>query len=63
MQVHLQGKVMQDGQTVSLDHSVQKFEVIVRSCSGIGVQSLKDLIQRKYEVVSIEEKDRTDYVI
>jgi len=63
MQVHLYGKPLVDGKTVQLDHSTQKIEVVIRSCSGVGLQDLKDLIQRRHEVVSIKEIDRTDYVI
>jgi hypothetical protein len=63
MQVHLKGKKLYDGQTVTLDHSVQKFEVVIRSMSGVAPQRLKDLIQKSFEVVRINEIDRTDYVI
>ena len=63
MQVHLHGNKLEDGKTVTLDHTVQKFEVVVRSMNGIGPNDLKDLIQQKYEVVYIGVIDRTDYVI
>jgi len=63
MQVHLYGKELQDGTTVTLDHAVQRYEVVVRSLCGISNQTLKDLIEKRYEVVSIKEIDRTDYVI
>ena len=64
MQVHLYGAKLEDGQAVrSVDHVVQKFEVIIRAMRGVGPQDLKDLIQRKYEVASLKEIDRTDYVI
>ena len=63
MQVHLYGKEIHDGKTVTLDHSVQSFTIVVRSMSGVSPQTLKDLIQTKYEVIRIGENDRTDYVV
>lgn len=63
MLVHLYGGKLEDGECVTLDHSVQKFEVVVRSLRGVGNQKLKDLIQKSYEVVSLTEIDRTDYVL
>jgi hypothetical protein len=38
MQVHLYGGKLEDGQTVSVDHSVQKFEVVIRTMNGISSQ-------------------------
>lgn len=63
MQVHLYGKPLVDGKTVTLDHSVQAFKIVVRSMSGVSPQRLKDMIEKSFEVVRIEELDRTDYVI
>jgi hypothetical protein len=63
MQVRINGKPLVDGKTVKLDHSVQKFEIVVRSLRGVSTQTVKDLIQKSYEVVRINEIDRTDYVI
>lgn len=63
MQVHIYGKKLEDGQTVTLDHCVQKFEVIVRSMSGVHAGRLKDLIQKQFEVVKIKEIDSISYVI
>lgn len=62
-QVHLYGGKLEDGQTVTLDHSVQAFTVVIRSMNTVHPQTLKDLIQKRYEVVSIMETDRTDYVL
>jgi hypothetical protein len=62
MQIRLDGRPLVDGETVTLDHSVQKFEIIVRSLNGIAPQKVKDLIQKSYEVVSAKEIDRRDYV-
>lgn len=62
MQVHLDGKKVLDGQTVTLDHSVQSFTVVVRSLAGITPQTVKNLIQKSYEVIAVKENDRTDYV-
>ena len=63
MQQHIYGKPLVEGKTYTLDHSVQKFEVVIRSMSGVGTQHLKDLIQKQFEVVKINEVDRNDYVI
>jgi len=53
-QVHLYGGKLQDGETVSVDHSVQQFTVTIRSMTPIGVQSLKDLIQKKREEILLD---------
>ena len=56
------GRPVGDGETVTMDHSVQVFTVVVRSMSRIGPDTLKNLIQQKYEVVKVEETDSTIYV-
>jgi len=63
MQVRIDGKPLVNGKTVTLDHSTQKFEIVVRSLRGVSTQTVKDLIQKSYEVINIKEIDRTDYVI
>jgi len=63
MQVHLYGKPLVEGKTVTLDHTVQKFEILIRSMSGVHAQRLKDLIQKQFEVVKIKEVDSISYVI
>ena len=60
-QVSLNGDV-HDGTTVSLDHCVQKMEVTIRSLSGVHAQTIKDFLQRRYQVVDIKELERTDFV-
>lgn len=63
MQVHLYGKPLVEGKTVTLDHTVQKFEILIRSMSGVHASRLKDLIQKQFEVVKIKEVDSISYVI
>jgi len=58
----INGRPVGDGETVTVDHSVQVFTVVVRSMSHIGPETLKNLIQQKYEVVKVEETDSTLYV-
>lgn len=60
--VRLDGKPLKDGETVTTDHSVRTFTVQVRSMGTVSVDSIKDLIERRHEVVSIEEGDLTLYV-
>lgn len=62
-QVHLYGGKLEDGQTVTIDHSVQVFTVTIRSGCGIHSQTLKDHLQKKWEVTHITENDRTDYCL
>jgi hypothetical protein len=62
MMNHLYGEKLVDGKTVTLDHAVQEFTVVIRSCSGIHPQTLKDLIERKFEVVSIKAGESKEYV-
>lgn len=44
-----------NGQTVQFDHSVQTFTVSVRSMGGVGIDTIKNLIEKRHEVVAIEE--------
>jgi hypothetical protein len=60
--IHLYGEKLTDGKTVTLDHAVQEFTVVIRSMAGVHPQTLKDLIQRKYEVVSIKTGESKEYV-
>jgi len=51
-----------NGMTVTLDHSVQVFTVAVRSMGRVGTDTIKNLIEKRHEVVRIEEIDNTAYV-
>ena len=59
--VTLDGKPAPSGQTVTVDHCVQEFRVVVRSMSNITPERLKDIIQQRLEVVSCELTDETVY--
>lgn len=50
-------KPISDGQTVLVDHTIRTFTVSVRSMNDVGANTIKDLIEKKFEVVSIEETD------
>ena len=63
MQQHLYGGKLEEGQTVTVDHVVQSFTVVVRSMNGVDNQTLKNLLQQKWEIVSLKENDRTEYVL
>lgn len=58
----INGRHVDDGETVTLDHSVQVFTVVVRSMSRVSPDTIKNLIQQRHEVVRIEETDNTLYV-
>ena len=62
MQIHLYGKPLVDGKTVTLDHTVQEFTVVVRSMNHVHPQTLKDLIETKFEVVNIKMGESKEYV-
>lgn len=38
-----------------VDHTVKTFIVTVRTTSNVGTETIKDLIEKKHEVVFIEE--------
>ena len=61
--VRVDGKPVAEGKTVFIDHMVQKFEVTIRSISGVGPETIKAKLQEKWEVVSVTPTERTDYVI
>lgn len=49
------GTSVPKGYGIAVDNHVQTFTIQVRTSNGTGPESLKDLIQTKFEVVSIEE--------
>jgi hypothetical protein len=51
------GKHMQYGDTVQTDHTIKTFEVSIRTMGRITCEGIKDYLERKHEVVSIEEID------
>ena len=50
-------KPIGDGQTVQVDHTIKTFTVSVRSMSNVGADTIKNLIEAKFEVVEIKETD------
>jgi len=60
--VEVNGKKIGDGETVTLDHSVQTFIVKVRSLGHVSPNTIKDLIEKRHEVVSIEQTDELTVV-
>ncbi len=61
--VHLYGGKLEDGQTVTVDHTVTSFTVTIRTMGSISAQDVKDQLQKKWEVTHIEEGDSTMYVL
>jgi hypothetical protein len=52
------------GDTVSVDHTVTTFVVTVRASSiSVGCDTIKDLIESRHEVVSIQQIDKTNMVV
>lgn len=60
--VNLGNRPIKDGETVSMDHVVHTFMVQVRSMSNVGEDTIKDLIQKKFEVSEIKKVDETFFV-
>lgn len=60
--IEVNGNPIADGQTVSLDHSVQEFKVTIRSLAGIDTEKLKNHLQKLWEVTEIQQVNSTDYV-
>jgi hypothetical protein len=58
----IDGTIPRDGETVTVDHSVRTFMVQIRSINTVGPESLKQLIEQKFEVTDIQETDGTYFV-
>ena len=56
------GGPIHEGQTCMVDHTVRRFTVVVRSMNSISADTIKNLIQTKFEVVECEEVNATTYV-
>lgn len=50
------------GQTMTVDHSVTVFTVTVRHMGDVTLETIRRLLQTKYEVINVEQTDRTTYV-
>ena len=62
MLIEVNGRPIPPGRTVTADHTVKTFTVTVRSMGAVGPTTIKDLIEKKLEVVSVEEVDSVVYV-
>jgi hypothetical protein len=60
--IEINGKPIQDGQTVTVDHTVHTFTIQICSMGIVDADVLKRLIQQKYEVIDIAKTDETSYV-
>lgn len=56
------GRFIPNGKTVTQDHQVTTFVVTVRHMNTVGPETIKDLIQRKFEVTNIEQVDKITFV-
>lgn len=51
------GTPVPHGHCVEVDHTLTTFTVVVRSMNKVGPQTIKDLIQKKFEVVEVKQID------
>ena len=58
----LDGKVVLPGQTYTIDHAVTCFHLTVRSMNIVTADTIRRMVEQGYEVVNIEEVERTTYV-
>lgn len=42
---------------VQVDHTLTTFVVVVRSMNKVGPDTIKDLIEKKFEVVEVKQTD------
>lgn len=60
--VMIDGSNPERGETISVDHTTTEFRVVIRSMSGqVGPETMKNLIQQKFEVVEIEEVENKHF--
>jgi hypothetical protein len=60
--IEVNGRLLHDGQTVMVDHNVQVFTVVVRGLAPVHPDTLKNIIQQRLEVVSINQVEHDTYV-
>lgn len=53
----ISNRPLRDGQTVTVDHTLRTFSVTVRSHINVGPETIKNLIEHKFEVVDVKETD------
>ena len=61
--VYPDGSPANDGKCVQVDNTTTSFNVVVRSMSNVGPESIKDVIETKYEVVKITQNDSQHVVM
>jgi hypothetical protein len=61
--ISVNGKPIVNGKTVSVDSTVTTFTVTIQHMNSVGENDLKDLLQRKYKVLSVEETNVQNLVI
>ncbi len=59
--VNIGNRPVRNGETVLVDHTVKSFMVTVRSINKVGCEDIKNLIEKKFEVVQIDEAGSTSY--
>ena len=62
MMIEIDGKPINAGQTVTVDHVVQTYKIVVRSLSGVHADVVKDHLQKKWEILDIACIEKNDYV-
>jgi hypothetical protein len=61
--VHPDGKNVQPHSTFTVDNVVDTFTIQIRSLSGVDAETVKRIIQSKYEVISCEITERKIFSI
>ncbi len=56
------GSPVPTGVCVTLDHSTQTFTVQIRALRFVSPETIKDLIQKKFEVIDVKETDSVSFV-
>lgn len=46
---------------MQVDHTITEFNVTVRHMNNVGVETIKNLIQTKHEVLNVEELERSHF--
>lgn len=60
--IEVNGRPVRDGETVTVDHSIQTITVKIRSMGVVDTDIVRNLLQQRYEVLSIEKDDVTLFV-
>ena len=57
----IDGSIPDNGQTIQVDHSVVEFKIVIRHLGSATNSSIKELLQRKFEVLEVSQVDSTAY--